>query len=120
MAPYFIHPTTGEHITLRVEDYCPYIDDHGGTFPTDVAAVANACCCIRRTAATASFARRATGSATTLSSSSVADAVSCSSHVQLPVAGSAYTCLKPHGNLYVTPTVPASVHVDSLAFSYSF
>ena len=37
------------------------MDDPGGTVLTEVTAVANACCCIRRTAATASFARRAPG-----------------------------------------------------------
>ena len=50
MRPYFIKPN-GEKIYLRVEDYCPYLDDPGGTSLTMSSAVACACQRASRTAA---------------------------------------------------------------------
>ena len=31
LEPYLVHPVTGEHIVMRVEDFCPYLDDPGTT-----------------------------------------------------------------------------------------
>ena len=60
LEPYLVHPTTGEHIVMRVEDFCPYLDDPGSTFPADLSTHATSVCCvIRRPAAPAAFTHRA-------------------------------------------------------------
>ena len=40
------HPVTGDRIDLRVEDYCPYLDDYGSTIPLHMAYDIAATCSI--------------------------------------------------------------------------
>ena len=69
LSPYLIHPVSGEFIYMRVEDYCPYLDNHGTYFPTGLGPIAAVCTVMHRTAATASVAPRATAAPGSASSS---------------------------------------------------
>ena len=46
LTPWMVHPTTGEHIKLRVEDFCPYLDDDGSTYPAALVNHAAAVCSV--------------------------------------------------------------------------
>ena len=46
MWPYFVHPTTGKHIYLRVEDYSPYLDECWKCGPVEATKVASVVCSV--------------------------------------------------------------------------
>ena len=56
LTPWIRHPITKEIIYLRVEDYCPYLDDDGTTIPSTLYDVSYVCCAIAPKAATISIA----------------------------------------------------------------
>ena len=69
LSPYLVHPVTGEYIYMRVEDYCPYLDNHRTHFPDELSSISAACSTPHRSVATASVAPRATAAPGKASSS---------------------------------------------------
>ena len=48
--PFLVHPKTRERIYMRVEDYCPYLDDNGTTTPMKLFDMSSTACAVPRRA----------------------------------------------------------------------